>query len=380
MPDFKFPVYRPNLSGNERRYVNECLETNWISSKGAFVGRFEKEFAQYAGAPSATSCCNGTVSLHLALLALNIQPGDEVIVPTFTYVASVNAIRYVGAIPVFVDSDPQTWQMDINDVKKKISAKTKAVMAVHLYGQACDLDALASLCQQRNLYLVEDCAEAIGTRIGSKHVGTFGDIASFSFFGNKTITTGEGGMLIANNPALIARCAHLKSQAVSPERTYWHDDIGYNYRMTNICAAIGVAQLERIESLMAQKRSIAMNYQHGLQSINDVKLHAEVPGTTHSFWMVSLQVKNEAQRNGLRNHLAQAGIETRPGFPPSHLFPMHAEFARGQRFPVAETLASTTINLPSYPDLTPQDVGFICQCIREYFGVNHGHRNEPSAT
>ncbi len=360
MSDIKYPVYRPNLRGNESRYVNECLETNWISSKGTFVGKFESEFAKYVGAPAATTCSNGTVSLHLALLALNVGPGDEVIVPAFTYVASVNAIRYVGAIPVFVDSNPTTWQLSIAEVAKKVTAKTKAVMAVHLYGQTCAIEELSAFCKQHNLLLVEDCAEAIGTRASETHVGLFGDIGSFSFFGNKTITTGEGGMLVSKNRDIIARCAHLKSQAVSAERTYWHDAIGYNYRMTNICAAIGLAQLERVDSIVAKKRAIAMAYKKCLAGIADIEFHNEQPGTTHSFWMVSIKTKNNPQRDALRARLAASGIETRPGFPPSHLFPMHAEFARGECFPVAEHLGETTINLPSYPDLTQSDVEFIC--------------------
>ncbi|NBW81911.1 DegT/DnrJ/EryC1/StrS aminotransferase family protein [bacterium] len=369
MPDFKYPVYRPNLAGNESRYVNECLQSSWISSRGEFVTRFEREFAAWVGAAAATSCSNGTVSLHLALLALGIGAGDEVIVPAFTYVASVNAIRYVGAIPVFVESALDDWQMDLSAVERALTPKTKAIMAVHLYGQACDLKKLSMLCKQKGIFLVEDCAEAIGTRVGMAHVGTFGDIGSFSFFGNKTITTGEGGMLISNNPALIARCAHLKSQAVSPERSYWHDAIGYNYRMTNICAAIGTAQLERVEPVLARKRTIAMRYRDALKAVPKVVFHDETPGTTHSYWMVSIRVENEKMRDELRAHLQNNDIETRPGFPPSHLFPMHREFARGQSFPQAELLGATSINLPSYPDLSNDDVDFICSAIADYFGA-----------
>lgn len=369
MPDFKYPVYRPNLTGNESRYVNECLETNWISSKGAFVSRFETEFAAYVGAAAATSCANGTVSLHLALLALGVGPGDEVIVPAFTYVASVNAIRYVGAVPVFVESDLDSWQMNLADVERVMTPKTKAVMAVHIYGQACDLKGLSALCKKRGVFLVEDCAEAIGTRCGDTHVGVIGDIGSFSFFGNKTITTGEGGMLVSNNPQLIARCAHLKSQAVSPERTYWYDAVGYNYRMTNICAAIGTAQLERIDSILSKKRALALKYRDELKTVPQLTFHDELPGTTHSFWMVSFRVSDEQKRDAMRAHLVNEGIETRPGFPPSHLFPMHRAFAQGRSFPHAELLGSTAINLPSYPDLSVQDVEVICSAVRRFFGV-----------
>lgn len=369
MPDFRYPVYRPNLSGNEKRYVNECLDSSWISSKGGFVTRFESDFAAYVGAASATSCSNGTVSLHLALLALGVGEGDEVIVPTFTYVASVNAIRYVGATPVFVDSNLQDWQMNLEQVQRAMTARTKAVMAVHLYGQACQLLELAALCKNNGLYLIEDCAEAIGTRVCKTHVGVVGDLGSFSFFGNKTITTGEGGMLVSNSRELIARCAHLKSQAVSAERVYWHDAIGYNYRMTNICAAIGTAQLERVESSIAKKRVLALKYRQELAVLPELTFHDEQPGTTHSFWMVSVRVNEENKRDVLRQHLAQHGIETRPGFPPSHLFPMHSSFAAGRSFPEAERLGSTVVNLPSYPDLSLTDVAEICAIIRNFYGV-----------
>ena len=213
--DQTIPLYMPDLSGNEKRYVTECLDSTWISSKGQFIEQFETRFAEYFGGRHAVAVCNGTVALHLAMVTLGIGPGDEVIVPTLTYIASVNAIAYTGATPVFVDSLPDTWQMDPADVKRKITARTRAIMAVHLYGHPCRMDALAALAREHDLFLIEDCAEAIGTRFNGRHVGLFGDIATFSFYGNKTITTGEGGMVVTNDETLHERARRLKGQGLA---------------------------------------------------------------------------------------------------------------------------------------------------------------------
>ncbi|ODU59833.1 MAG: perosamine synthetase, partial [Comamonadaceae bacterium SCN 68-20] len=278
------PVYQPLFLGREKEYVNQCLDSTWISSKGEFIGRFERGFSEYIGANHATTVSNGTVAIHLALEALGIGPGDEVIVPTLTYVASVNTIIQTGATPVFVDSLEQSWQIDPQDVRRKITPRTKAVMAVHLYGLPCDMAALVSICEEHRLFLVEDCAEAFGSRYEGQHAGTFGDIATFSFFGNKTITTGEGGMVVAKEKALIEKAFHLKNQGVSQSREYWHDTVAYNYRMTNICAAIGLAQLEKADEIIAKKRQIAAWYREALNGL-PLKTHDELPHTVHSFWM-----------------------------------------------------------------------------------------------
>jgi len=357
------PVYQPDLSGREKEYVNECLDSTWISSKGEFIGRFEKSFADFTGAAHATSVCNGTVAIHLALAALGIGPGDEVIVPTLTYIASVNTIVQAGATPIFVDSLASNWQIDPVDVKRKISPRTKAVMAVHLYGLPCDMDALLEICGEHKLFLIEDCAEAFGTRIGDKHVGTFGDIATFSFFGNKTITTGEGGMVIAKEKSIIERAFHLKNQGVSASREYWHDSIAFNYRMTNICAAIGLAQLERAPATLEAKRVLGGLYQAELANL-PLKTHDETAGVTHSYWMCSIAVDHQEDRQPLREHLKAAGIETRPVFHPAHHLP---PYATGLHFPVAESLGARGINLPSYPTLSRESVFFITSKIREFF-------------
>lgn len=356
------PVYQPSLSGNEKKYVNDCLDSTWISSKGKFIAEFEQRFADYTGVRHAATVCNGTVALHLALVALGIGAGDEVIVPTLTYIASVNAIAYTGATPVFVDSLEDTWQMDPADVKRKITPNTRAIMAVHLYGHPCDMAALQALAREQGLFLIEDCAEAFGSLYHGQHVGGFGDIATYSFFGNKTITAGEGGMVVTNDETLFDRVVHFKGQGLAKHRQYWHDVIGYNYRMTNICAAIGLAQLEQADSFLAKKRDIAGWYKEYLQGA-PVTVHGESGDVRHSYWMVSILVDSPEQRDPLRDVLAGAGIETRPLFYPVHTMPMYAN--KFQRLQVAENLGWRGINLPSWPDLAKDQVKFICETIMD---------------
>lgn len=358
------PVYQPYLGEREKTYVNQCLDSTWISSRGEFIARFEHGFADYIGAEHATTVCNGTVAIHLALMALGIGPGDEVIVPALTYIASVNTIIQAGATPVFVDSLENSWQIDPEAVRRKIGPKTRAVMVVHLYGLPCDMDAITALCTEHDLLLVEDCAEAFGSRYKGRHVGTFGDAATFSFFGNKTITTGEGGMVVVRDRRVFDKACHLKNQGVSPTREYWHDVLAYNYRMTNMCAAIGLAQLEQADEIISRKRRIADGYREGLSGL-PLKTHDELPGTAHSFWMCSIVVDEATLRDPLRDHLRQAGIETRPLFHPAHVMP---HCAVGESFPVAESLSARGINLPSYPGLSRQDLNLIIGSIRGFFG------------
>jgi perosamine synthetase len=361
MTDIFIPVYQPNLAGNERLYVSECLDTNWISSKGKFVRRFEEEFAAYLGIGYATTVSNGTVALHLALHTLGIGPGDEVIVPTLTYIASVNAIKYVGAAPIFVDADPVTWNVDVALISQKITTRTKAIMAVHLYGAVCAMDELQELCKWHNLLLIEDVAEAFGSHYRGRYAGSFGDIATFSFFGNKTITTGEGGMVVSNNQAIISRAAYLKSQALSPTREYWHDEIGFNFRMTNICAAIGVAQLEQANAVIEAKRALAAWYKEELDGLPLI-FQAEPAETMHTYWMVSVLAPDLATRDSIRLALKGAGVETRPLFFPTHTM---AAFASNEAFPVAEDLSARGLNLPSFPALTREQVRYICTVINQ---------------
>ncbi len=365
MTRYSIPLYQPDLGGNEKRYVLECLDSTWISSKGKFISEFENRFSDYLGTKHAVGVCNGTVALHLALITLGIGPGDEVIVPTLTYIAAVNAIAYTGATPVFVDSRRDTWQMDPDDVLRKTNSRTKAIMVVHLYGQPCEMDALTQIARDHHLFLVEDCAEAFGSRYKDRFVGTFGDIAAFSFYGNKTITTGEGGMVVTNSDDLAQRAKLFRGQGLAAEREYWHEVIGYNYRMTNICAAIGLAQLERADEFLSKKRQLAKAYQKGLNGL-PVELHLEAANTTHSYWMVSILVKDPVDRDPLRAHLRDKGVETRPLFYPAHTMPMYA--SKHPPFPVAEDMSRRGINLPSWPGLTNGQVQTIVSGITEYFG------------
>jgi perosamine synthetase len=362
---FKYPVYQPSLTGNEKAYVNQCLDTGWISSKGEFVARFEQAFASTIGAEYATGVCNGTVAIHLALVALGLGAGDEVLVPTFTYIASVNPIVQVGATPVFVDSEPDTWQLSIEDLKRKLTPNTRAIMVVHLYGHPCDMTPIMAFAKQHNLLVIEDCAEATGSLYNGQHVGTFGDVATFSFFGNKTITCGEGGMVTTNDATLFSRLTRLKGQGLAQHREYWHDVLGFNYRMTNIAAAIGLAQLEQLPLFLERKQAIATAYKQHLQGL-PVTVHPAVGSVYHSYWMVSILTEKAQQREPLREHLKAAGIETRPAFYPVHTMPMYA--TRYLKHPVAEDLASRGLNLPSYPGLTLEDVATICNAIKGFYG------------
>lgn len=357
------PVYQPFLGGREKEYVNQCLDSTWISSRGEFISRFENDFARYIGAEYATTVCNGTVALHLAMAALGIGPGDEVIVPTLTYVASVNTIMQTGARVVYAESRADTWNVSVTDIRSRITPKTKAVMVVHLYGLACDMDEVVALCNEHNLLLIEDCAEAFGSLYKGQHVGTFGDVATFSFFGNKTITTGEGGMVLSRHKDVHDRACHLKSQGVSKIREYWHDELAFNYRMTNICAAIGLAQLERADETIALKRQIAGWYREALEGL-PLQMHAEQPGTLHSYWMCSILLDDPSRRQALRDQLKSKGIETRPLFAPAHNMP-HCK--TDESFPVAQNLSSRGMNLPSYPTLTREQVRQIAEEMRRYF-------------
>lgn len=356
------PVYQPSLTGNEKAYVNECLDSTWISSRGEFIGRFESAFGAYTGVRHATTASNGTVAVHLALAALGIGPGDEVIVPTLTYVASVNAIAYCGATPVFVDCRRDTWQIDADQVRAAITPRTRAIMAVHLYGLPADLGALAQLAQEHDLFLVEDCAEAFGAEYDGVHVGNVGHIGAFSFFGSKTVTTGEGGMVVSNDDDLIARARHLKNQGQDANRRYWHDDIGFNYRMTNIAAAIGLAQMERADELMRRKYAVAEQYNRAFAHLPVETHQSHDPAARHAYWMYSVLVDASA-RDDVMQQMAAEGIETRPVFYPVHSMPMYCHLADGNAFPVATEIAARGINLPSWPDLTSEQIEMVVAAL-----------------
>lgn len=365
------PVYRPDLSGNERRYVLDCVESSWISSIGVYIEQFERAVAAATGAADAIAVCNGTVALHLALHCLDIGPGDEVIVPSFTYIASVNVIAQTGATPVFADCRPSDWLVDPEDVARRITKRTKALLPVHLYGAAADMPALMDLARTHKLAVVEDCAEALGTTIGGQHVGTFGDVGTFSFFGNKTVTTGEGGMVICNRPELAERLRITKGQGQSRTRRYWHEMLGFNYRMTNICAAIGLAQMERLGSILDRKRAIARRYRTMLADV-PVTFQVPAPGVDGSDWLVSVLLPPGTDRDRLMADMFARGVDTRPVFFCAHHMPMYAGPAPGAnavhsnalRLPVSEDVAARGISLPSYPTLTDLELEQVTGALR----------------
>ena len=346
------PVYRPDLSGNERRYVLECMDSSWISSIGVFIPRFEAAVGKFTGAKHALGVCNGTVALHLALHCLGIGPGDEVIVPSFTYIASVNTIAQTGATPVFAEIRESDWLLDPTDVARRITGRTKAILPVHLYGAACDMPELKRIADTHGLRIVEDCAEALGTRLHGRHVGTTGDIGTFSFFGNKTVTTGEGGMVITDDDALAERLRVAKGQGQSLTRRYWHEVMGFNYRMTNIEAAIGLGQIERIEAILARKREVASLYRARLARL-PVTFQRLGNGVESSEWLVSLLLPRGTDRERLMADMAAQKVETRPVFCCAHQMPV---YAAAEPLPVSQDIAARGISLPSYPALTDADV------------------------
>jgi perosamine synthetase len=363
------PVYRPDLAGNEASYVQECLESGWISSRGPFIERFEHAFARRIGARHAISVCNGTVAIQVALAALGVGPGDEVIVPSLTYIASVNAIVAVGATPVFADSDDATWQLATDELERLRTPRTRAVMPVHLYGHACDLVAIAGWAARHGILVIEDCAESFGTTVNGWATGTFGDAATFSFFGNKTITTGEGGMVVFKSRHHRDAGYAYKTQGVSHTRTYWHESLGFNFRMTNIQAAIGLAQLERSDEILARKREVAAAYERGLVGL-PLRFARLGAGVRSSYWMVSCVLDQPERRDGLMAHLKRHGIETRPFFHPAHVLPIYED--ADVHLPTAEWLSVAGLNLPSWPGLEAAQIERICGHVVDHL-MTDGH-------
>ena len=359
------PVSTPALVGNEKKYVLDCLDSTWISSCGKYVDLFEKKFAEFCKTRYAISCCNGTVALHLSLMALGVGPGDEIIVPTLTFVATANAVTYCGARPVFVDSDLETWNLDPSLLERLITPRTKGIIAVHLYGHPADMDPILEIARKYNLFLIEDAAEAHGAMYKGRKVGSLCDLSTFSFYGNKIITTGEGGMITTNREDLASKIYQLKSQGMDPKRRYFFTLIGYNYRLTNIAAAIGLAQLENIDWHLQRRREIASQYTLFLKHVNSITLQPEKKWARNVFWMNSILTNDNLtlSRDEIIAKLAAEGIETRPFFHPMHTLPMYLDHSKSHTFPIADYLAKTGINLPSSSTLSEEDVSYICDCV-----------------
>ena len=365
------PVCEPLLNGNEERYVVDCLRSGWVSSAGEYVDRFEKAFADYCGCVCGVSTTSGTTALHLALASLGIGEGDEVIVPTLTIASCAFAVLYTGARPVFVDCDPVTFNMDPELAQKAVTDRTRAIMPVHLYGHPCDMDEIGRIARDNRLFLVEDAAEAHGAEYKGRRVGGFGEIGCFSFFANKVITTGEGGMLVMNDPALAGTARRLKNLAHSQVR-FLHHEIGFNYRMTNIQAAIGLAQLERIDMYLEKRRKNAERYTTQLAKIDGITTPMELPYARNSFWMYAILLESREKRDGLMRHLAQKEIGSRTFFIPLHQQPILKQYTRGDfcEFPVADDVSARGMYLPSGTGLTVKEIDAVCDAVKEYL---HGH-------
>lgn len=365
------PIAAPDLKGNEKKYLDECIKSSWISSKGRFIDLFEEKFAEFIGCKYAVSVANGTVALHLVLVAMGIKKGDEVIVPDLTFIASANAVYYTGATPVLVDVEKETWNLDPDEIEKHITSQTKAIIPVHLYGHPANMLEILRVARKHNLLIIEDAAEAHGAEVnlgykGKKHdwqkMGTIGDAGIFSFYGNKIITTGEGGMVVTNSKALAQKMRILRDHGQTLEKRYYHEIIGFNYRMTNMQAAVGLAQLERMEKFLKEKNKIAAYYDKHLENIPGITLPPKKDWAKSVYWMYSVLVDKpfKLTRDELMKVLEQNNIETRPFFYPVHLMP---PYKLKNNFPVSEYLSSHGINLPSSILLTGDQLERIVKVI-----------------
>jgi perosamine synthetase len=361
------PVAEPLLGEEELKNVIEAMKSGWISSKGKFIEEFEMKFAKYIGTNYGVATMNGTVALHLALKTLGIEAGDEVIVPDLSFIATANTVAYCNAKPIFVDSNPEYWCLDPYKIEESITTKTKAIIPVHLYGHPCDMDIIMELAEKYNLYIIEDAAEAHGSKYKGKTVGSFGHINCYSFFANKVITTGEGGMCLTDSEELYESMKMLRDHGMNSKKRYWHDVIGFNYRMTNLQGAVGVAQLTKIERFIEKKRLIANWYKEELKEIEEkgyISLHPELSWARNIFWMYSILIneKSEVKRDVLIQKLRENQIDSRPFFYPAHMMPPYKNSKND--FKNAEYISTRGVNLPSSPLLEKEDIEFIVKTIK----------------
>lgn len=354
------PVAEPDISTIERSYLIEAFDSKRISSSGKFVDRFESEWAGLCESNYSLSVSNGTVALHLILAALEIGPGDEVIVPSMTFVASANAIKYVGAKPIFVDSLETTWCIDTEKIEDLITPNTRAIMAVHLYGNPCDMRILDEICKRRGILLIEDAAEAPFAEINGRRMGSFGVAASFSFYGNKILTSGEGGAVTTSDYNLYVRMKLLRGQGMDPARRYFFSEVGYNFRLTNMQCALLCGQIERHREMLDARQQIFNIYDDYLLSHPDLNFQQVLSGHTRSPWLYTCTIKDRGnlRRNQIMEKLKSRGIETRPIFIPIHRLPPYLSFAQGE-LPVADYLGNCGISLPTSSTMTADTVEFI---------------------
>lgn len=364
------PVNEPLLDGKEKDYVIECLDTGWISSEGSFVERFEQQFAARVNRNFGVAVCNGSAALELAVTALGIGPGDEVILPTFTIISCAAAIVRAGATPVLVDSDQQTWNMDVNQVTDKISPRTKAIMAVHIYGLPVDMDPLLALAQKHGLQIIEDAAEMIGQTYKARPCGSFGDISTFSFYSNKHVTTGEGGMIVTDDEALARKCRSLRNLCFQPEKRFVHEDLGWNMRITNLQAAIGLAQLETLNQHVDRKRRMGRRYTELLDNTPGLQLPLTVTNYAENiYWVYGMMLEEQValDARAAMNKLSELNIATRPFFWPMHEQPVFRAMGlfHALSYPVAERMARRGFYVPSGLALSDQQMEQTASALKE---------------
>jgi perosamine synthetase len=363
----EIPLAEPWLGKRERQLLNQCLNEGWVSSAGKFIGEFERLFSSYCGVKYGVATSNGTSALHLALVSLNIGPEDEVIVPTLSFIATANVVTYAGAKPVFVDSDSATWALSPAAVESAVTKKTRAIIAVHLYGHPAEMDKILAVARKYNLAVIEDACEAHGAEFRGRKVGSLGTIGCFSFYGNKIITTGEGGMLVTDNLSVAENARMLRDHGMSRTMKYWHPRIGFNYRMTNLQAALGVAQLERIDQVIHLKRRNAELYRSFLQAVPGVVFPSEASWAKGVHWLHTILLKRaefKVPRVIVMRELLKQGIHTRPVFYPISSMPPYRA-GTNQRFPVAEMISRNGLSLPSSPLLRRDQIRRISNVIRE---------------
>jgi perosamine synthetase len=367
------PIAEPWLGEEELNNAIQAIKSGWISSLGKFILEFEEKFARYCGVKHGVATSNGTVALHLALKALGLGEGDEVLVPTLTFIATANTVAYCNARPVLVDSHPDHWCIDPARLEERITKSTKAIVPVHLYGHPCDMDAIMDIARRHHLYVVEDAAEAHGATYKGKKVGSFGDVGCFSFYGNKIISTGEGGMCLTDNDELAAKMRVLRDHGMNPVRRYWYDVVGFNYRMTNLQAAIGAAQVDKLDMLIEKRRRLAAWYTEAFGNLAKrgmISLPPGMPWAQSVYWMYSILLEDSygLSRDEMITALKDGGIETRPVFYPLHLMPPYQKHS-SHVFPVAERIGRKGLNLPSGPNVTGSQVTRIVDCIASSCGV-----------
>ena len=362
----EIPLTEPWLGRKERQLVNQCLTDGWVSSSGRFVGEFERLFSRYCGVKYGIATSNGTSALHLALASLDIGPGDEVIVPTLSFVATANAVTYTGAKAVFVDSETETWGLSPAAVEKAISVKTRAIIPVHLYGHPAEMDKILALARKHGIAVIEDACEAHGAEYRGRRVGGLGTVGCFSFYGNKIITTGEGGMLVTDDPAIAENARMLRDHGMSQEKKYWHPRLGFNYRMTNLQAALGVAQLERIDRVIERKRRNHQRYGACLRDLPGIILPAEAPWARSVHWLHTILIDTgdaRLTRDAVMTELSRKGIDARPIFHPISNMPPYRDRTK-RKFPVAEMISRNGLSLPSSPLLTRKQIRRIAEIIK----------------